>query len=378
MNNTEAISKAISTSMITTGLLSPEQAGAFVRQVFDSTPLLSASRRVAMGARKMNIDKIGVGARLLRVKTEGSAAPLSNAVNTGQIVLDAVSLSLPWEITEDAIRYNIEGERFEETVIGLMTRQVGVDLNDLAWNGNATPPTATTLSSNVTVSGTSLPVVAASAYPTTGVLVIDNERILYTGRTGNSFTGLTRGYDGTTAASHSSGASVALVSDFLLSAFNGWLQQASTAHTVDGSNVGEGAMDKGQFKAMLSAMPVRYLATASAKGLRWIMHPRTAFAYLDSLTDRATSGGDYILMGADGKSPYGYPILEDPALPTGTVVFTDPRNLVLGMALDIRISRDASSKDVISRGVRYYQIDLAADAKIEEPDALVLNTGITV
>lgn len=60
------------------------------------------------------------------------------------------------------------------------------------------------------------------------------------------------------------------------------------------------------------------------------------------------------------------------------VVFTDPRNLIIGVAMDIRVSRDAGSKDVISRGVRYYQIDLAADVKMEEPDAVVLSTGITV
>mgnify|MGYP001373249478 CR=1 FL=1 len=38
----------------------------------------------------------------------------------------------------------------------------------------------------------------------------------------------------------------------------------------------------------------------------------------------------------------------------------------------------AGSKDVISRGVRYYQIDLAADVKIEEAGAMVISTGITV
>lgn len=379
MNNNEAISKAVSTTTITTGVLSPEQAHAFVQQVFDATPMLTAARRVMMGARKMNVDKLGVGSRLLRRRPEGSAVAGMATVSTGQVQLDAINLALPWEITEDAIRFNIEGERFEETVISMMTRQVGVDLNDLAWNGNTTVPAGTTLGAVLNATATNMTVATTAGYPDTGVLLIENERIYYASRATGAFAGLIRGYDGTTPASHANSTAIALAIDWLTTALNGWLTQgAATAHTVDGSGISSGAMDKAQFKAALAAMPTRYLASASADRLRWIMHPRTAYAFYDSLTDHVASSGDLILLGASGKTPYGYPILEDPAVPSGTVVFTDPRNLIIGVAMDIRVSRDAGSKDVISRGVRYYQIDLAADVKIEEPNAVVISTGITV
>jgi hypothetical protein len=379
VNNNEAITKAVTTATISTGVLNPEQANAFVQQVFEATPMLTAARRVPMGARKMNIDKLGVGSRLLRKRPEATAVTGLAGVTTGQVQLDAVNLSLPWEITEDAFRFNIEGERFEETVISMMTRQVGVDLNDLAWNGNSTAPSAVALGSSITAAATSIPVASTAGYPDTGILIAENERIYYGSRTGTAFGTLVRGYDGTTAAAHNSGTSLSLATDWLTIALNGWLRQATTsAHAVDGSGVSGGAMDKGQFKAAIAAMPTKYLATASADRLRWIMHPRTAFAFYDSLTDHVASSGDAVLLGTTGKSPYGYAILEDPAVPTGTIVFTDPRNLIIGLATDIRVSRDAGSKDVISRGVRYYQIDLAADVKIEEPDALVIATGITV
>lgn len=379
MNNNEAITKAVSTSTISTGLLNPEQANAFVQQVFEATPMLASARRVLMGARKMNVDKLGVGSRLLRKRPEGTEVAGMAGVNTGQVQLDAVNLSLPWEITEDAFRFNIEGERFEETVISMMTRQVGVDLNDLAWNGNVSAPGAVALSATITAAATSLTVVSTSGYPDTGVLIVENERIYYGSKVGSAFNALIRGYDGTTAASHASGTALSLATDWLTTALNGWLRQASTAaHTVDGSTIGSGAMDKAHFKAAIAVMPTKYLATASADRLRWIMHPRTAFAFFDALTDHVASSGDVILLGTSGKAPYGYPILEDPAVPPGTIVFTDPRNLIIGLAADIRVSRDAGSKDVLSRGVRYYQIDLAADVKIEEPDAIVIATGITV
>lgn len=379
MNNNEAITKAIGTSAISTGVLNPDQAQAFVQQVFQATPMLTAARRVLMGAQKMNVDKIGVGSRLLRKRPEGTTVAGMATLATSQVQLDAVNFSLPWEITEDAIRYNLEGERFEETVISLMTRQVGVDLNDLAWNGNTVTPATTTLAAALSASATSISVASTAAYPESGVLEIDSERIYYASRLTGAFTSLTRGFDGTVAANHSNSAPLGMAPDWLTSALNGWLKQASTmAHILDASMVSGGTMDKGQFKAAISAMPTKYLTTASANGLRWIMHPRTAFAFYDSLIDHVASSGDVILLGAGGKAPYGYPILEDPAVPMGTVVFTDPRNLIIGLATDVRVSRDVSSKDVISRGVRYYQIDLAADVKIEEADAMVVTTGITV
>ena len=63
------------------------------------------------------------------------------------------------------------------------------------------------LSDAINSSVTILPMVNAASYPNEGVVEIDvgtvnYEKILYTGKTSNSLTGCTRGYDGTTAASH--------------------------------------------------------------------------------------------------------------------------------------------------------------------------------
>jgi len=51
-------------------------------------------------------------------------------------------------------------------------------------------------------SATSLTLVNGYTYPASGILVIGSEEIYYTEHTGNSFSGCTRGYNGTTAASH--------------------------------------------------------------------------------------------------------------------------------------------------------------------------------
>lgn len=58
------------------------------------------------------------------------------------------------------------------------------------------------LSANLSSSATSLTVINGFSYPNSGVVIIGSEQIAYTGVTGNSLTGLTRGYNNTTAASH--------------------------------------------------------------------------------------------------------------------------------------------------------------------------------
>jgi hypothetical protein len=58
------------------------------------------------------------------------------------------------------------------------------------------------LSVALTSSATSLTLLDGSSYPSSGVVIINSEQIAYTGVTNDTLTGLTRGYNGTTAASH--------------------------------------------------------------------------------------------------------------------------------------------------------------------------------
>jgi len=57
-------------------------------------------------------------------------------------------------------------------------------------------------------SATSMTVTDTSEFPDSGTIIIDSEEIEYTAKTSTSFTGLTRGVNGTTAASHLDGAPV--------------------------------------------------------------------------------------------------------------------------------------------------------------------------
>lgn len=62
-----------------------------------------------------------------------------------------------------------------------------------------------TLSSTINSSATSLTLASAASFPSSGVISCESEIIYYTGKSTNTLTGLMRGQEGTTAASHNSG-----------------------------------------------------------------------------------------------------------------------------------------------------------------------------
>ena len=70
------------------------------------------------------------------------------------------------------------------------------------------PAAITELSSAMTSSVATATVASTTGYPSAGTILIDNEAMFYTGTTATTFTGLTRGVFGTTAAAHTSGKAV--------------------------------------------------------------------------------------------------------------------------------------------------------------------------
>jgi len=74
--------------------------------------------------------------------------------------------------------------------------------------GGSAPVTLTTANGAAISGDTTLNVVSTSGYPSAGTLLVGSEAITYTGTTGTSFTGLTRGAYGTTAAAISNGATI--------------------------------------------------------------------------------------------------------------------------------------------------------------------------
>ena len=99
------------------------------------------------------------------------------------------------------------------------------------FGGTSIGPSATTLQTALTNTiGTTIVLNSSSAFPATGTIQIGSEFISYTNNntTTNTLTGGAREVDGTTATTHSAGATVTNVTSY-----NGWGDPASSDFTID-------------------------------------------------------------------------------------------------------------------------------------------------
>lgn len=135
----ELLEKVIRTTEVGSGgggLLNAEQADRFIDYMWDATVLGSQVRTIRMRATEQDIDKIGVGERLMRVATEA----VDDGVNAGatftKISLTTKKLRLDWELSTESLEDNIEGDALEDHIARLMATQAGNDIEDVAINGN--------------------------------------------------------------------------------------------------------------------------------------------------------------------------------------------------------------------------------------------------
>ena len=94
--------------------------------------------------------------------------------------------------------------------VGTAVQEKGYGWGLGSWGGEDTGAVTTTLNGAIDASTTTIVLTSAVQFPSTGTsfVLIGSEMIQYTGISGNTLTGVTRGARGTTAASHSDGATV--------------------------------------------------------------------------------------------------------------------------------------------------------------------------
>lgn len=120
------------------GLLKPEKADRFIDYVWSAAVLGSQVRTVRMKSDTVELDKIGVGKRLLRVATEAVDDGVNAGIGFSRISLTTVKMRLDWELTSESLEDGLEGDALEDHVARIMATQVGTDLEDLAINGDTT------------------------------------------------------------------------------------------------------------------------------------------------------------------------------------------------------------------------------------------------
>lgn len=135
------LEKVISTTTIGTppsggGLLRPEQSQKFIDYMWDATTLGAQVRKIPMRANEMELDRMAVGERVVRLATEAVDDAINVKVAFSKVSLTTQKLRLDWELSSDSLEDNIEGKDFENHVAQLLSAQAANDIEDLAINGD--------------------------------------------------------------------------------------------------------------------------------------------------------------------------------------------------------------------------------------------------
>jgi len=140
MSNNDLLEKVIVSTEIGnpagSGLLAPQQANEFIDYMWDATVLGSQVRTLRMRSTEQEIDRIGVGQRLLRGAVEAVDTGENQGVFFSKINLRTHKLRLDWELSTETLEDNLEGEALEDHIARMMATQAGIDLEDLSVNGD--------------------------------------------------------------------------------------------------------------------------------------------------------------------------------------------------------------------------------------------------
>lgn len=311
MTNAQLLAKAgpiVTGDLAAGGLLLPEQAREFIRQVYEATPFSQLHRKELRVAPRGEIAKIGIGRRLLRKKIEVTDDEYRAGVSHSKVEYATVAARVPWEISEETLRQNLEQEGYEDLVMRMMATQIGIDLEDLHFNGDetaviGTPPDTTP--------------------------------------------------------------------DPFLSINHGWIRQIRTgagANLVDCTlDTGFG---KDTLFRLVRALPKKYLGgntrwiMSPHRRLRWI-------EYLTNRATGAGDAA-LLGAGDQVNRPLGYPIVEVPSCPDNQILLTDPKNFVAINTYAIKIRKTIEGREAVLQDKRIYVIHLDDDPIIEELEAAAL------
>lgn len=297
------------------GKLNAAQADKFIDFVIDVTGLQGRVRVVRFRNEKMDIDKIGVGTRVAIPKKEAQDPGVRRKTVHTKITLQPEEIMVPWELSDEFVTENIEGESVEETIMRLMATQFSNDLEELYVQGDKL-----------------------------GALRFESELV-----------------DG--------GSSTDVIVDTYLKLQDGWLKLASTGNIVDN----DGANIQHQiFSDMIVKMPSKF--KRNKRNLKYFISDTTEQLFRNNLASRATGLGDDAATSEVNLRPFGIELVPLALLPqtplitehitlaATTVVALKNKNIVAGSDLVVAQTIDANPKSPVTPFINAtdYTLDNAA------------------
>lgn len=307
MDNAQLIQKAdlALSDLATAGRLSDEQSTTFIRKLINTPTILQSCRTVSMTSPTKKINKIGFGSRILH-DAPVSGVALDDA-KRAKPNLGQIELNTKEVLAEIHLPYDVIEDNIERGNINVGFGQSAGGLMD-----------------------TILTLIAERA-------AVDLEELGLLGDT-------------------------ATVGDNYLKLFNGWLKLAAVNTGTYSSVTG---LDRSVIKQAVLAMPKPYLRDRAS--LRQIMSVDNETELRDQLANRNTVLGDGSVQGNSPLYFFGSQVLPAAIMPSDTLLFTNPLNLIFGVQRQITLEY---TKDIRTRS---FIIVLTARVafEIEEADAAV-------
>lgn len=297
------------------GYLVDEQANRFVRKLIKEPTLLREVRTVEMRSPTRQINKIQFGSRIMRAAPAvGSALSAGDraAPVTEQVLLTTFEVMAEVRLTYDVLEDNIER-------IGSLGQHM--DAGGTALAGG--------------LRDTVVDLMAERA-------ALDLEELALNGDTSSA--------------------------DTYLALNDGYLVEIETNGNI--ADIGGAKISKETFKVGMQVLPDQYHRNVA--NMRHYVSVDQDVEYRDSLASRATGVGDSFVQGQQNPTPFGVPVSRVQTIPEDKGLFTNPRNLLMGVQRQVLMEFD---KDIRTRE---YIVVLTArlDFQVEEAEAAVVYNDI--
>lgn len=157
------------------GILKPAQAAQFMRQLIKESKLMGMATVTPLRAPEQIINKLRFSSRVLRRGYEGTALPeadrskpsFSNVAHAAKLFKGEV------RITDEVLEDNIEGERFRDTIMTLMSEAVARDIEELVVKGDTASSDTFLAAFDGIIKRASTNVVAAGGVPLSKTVLRD-------------------------------------------------------------------------------------------------------------------------------------------------------------------------------------------------------------
>lgn len=137
-SNKTIISKAAAdtSALGTGGKMNADQANQFMTFMQDYSPFLKKVNFIKMAKTTRDLDSLDVNKRALRRQLENADNPATGTVTHARRSLKAVGVIMPYDVTFQYMKENIEGENVNTTLAKMFAQQFANDTVELAFTGD--------------------------------------------------------------------------------------------------------------------------------------------------------------------------------------------------------------------------------------------------